>query len=133
MSRITVPGHIYREDSLAVLHVPGIFRYQMAGAALCGDRIRHTVIKGAYAREVLTRIQGTMDMTALTVPHNDEVTSGANSPLRAFSRGSGLQAVRLSSATAMQINQCGRNLNLGGHTQEERETGFEPATFSLGS
>ena len=73
MSRITVPGHIYREDRLTVLHVPGVFRHQMAGAALCGDRIRHTVIEGAYAREVLTRIQGTMDMTALTIPHNDEV------------------------------------------------------------
>ena len=34
MSRITVPGHIYREDRLAVLHVPGVFKYQMAGATL---------------------------------------------------------------------------------------------------
>src|SRR5919198_5701520 len=42
-------------------------------------------------------------------------SSGANSPLRAFSRGSGLQAVRLSSAKAMQIHQCRRNLNLGGY------------------
>ena len=38
---------------------------------------------------------------------------GANSPLRALSRGSGLQAVRLSSATTMQIHQCRRNLDLG--------------------
>src|SRR4029434_11063803 len=42
-------------------------------------------------------------------------SSGANSPLRAFSRGPGLQAVRLSSMTAMQIHQCRRNLNLGGY------------------
>ena len=40
---------------------------------LRGDRIGHTVIEGAYTREVLARIQGTMDMTALTIPHNDEV------------------------------------------------------------
>src|SRR5262245_7939375 len=40
---------------------------------------------------------------------------GANSPLRAFSRGSGLQAVRLSSTTAMQIHQCRRKLDLGGY------------------
>ena len=35
----------------------------------------------------------------------------------------------------MQMNQCRRNLNLGGYAlrKEERETGFEPATFSLGS
>ena len=57
MSRITVLGHICREDRLAVLHVPGVFRHQMAGAALRGDRIGHTVIEGAYAREVRTRIQ----------------------------------------------------------------------------
>ena len=46
---------------------------QLLGATLRGDRIGHTVIEGAYAREVLARIQGTMDMTALTIPHNDEV------------------------------------------------------------
>jgi len=45
----------------------------MAGPTLRGDRIGHTVIKRAYAREMLTRIQGTMDMTGLTIPHNDEV------------------------------------------------------------
>src|SRR5215467_9106456 len=41
---------------------------------------------------------------------------GENSPLRAFSRGSGLQAVRLSSVTAMQRQRCRRNLDLGGYT-----------------
>ena len=73
MSRITVPGYICREDCLAVLHVPGIFRHKMAGAALRSDRIGHTVIEGTYAREVCAGIQGTMDMTGLTIPYNDEV------------------------------------------------------------
>jgi hypothetical protein len=73
MSRITVLGHISREDRLAVLHVPGVFKHQMTGAALRSDRIGHTIIEGTYAREVCTRIQGTMDMTVLTIPHNDEV------------------------------------------------------------
>jgi len=73
VSRITVLGHIYRENRLAVLHVPGIFRYQMAGATLCSDRIRRTVIQGAYAHEMLTRIQGTMNMTILTIRHNDDI------------------------------------------------------------
>ena len=57
VSRITVPSHICREDRLAVLHVPGVFRHQMTGAALRSDRIGRTVIEGAYAREVRTRIQ----------------------------------------------------------------------------
>ena len=73
MSRITVPSHIYREDRLAVLHVPGVFKYQMAGATLCSDRIGLTVIEGTYACEMCTRIQGTMNMTVLTILHNDEV------------------------------------------------------------
>jgi len=71
--RITILGYICREDRLAVLHAPGVFRHQMAGAALRADRIGHTVIERAYAREVLARIQGTMDVTALTIPHNDEI------------------------------------------------------------
>ena len=73
MSRITVPGHIRREDRLAMLHVPGIFRHKMAGAALRSDRIGHTVIQGTYTCEMLARIQGTMDMTILTIRHNDDV------------------------------------------------------------
>src|SRR5438132_9232175 len=48
--RIPVPGHICREDRLTVFHIPGVFRHQMAGATLRGDRIGHTVIEGAYAR-----------------------------------------------------------------------------------
>jgi hypothetical protein len=45
----------------------------MTGPTLRGDRIGHTVIEGAYARKMLTRIQGPMDMAGLTIPHNDEV------------------------------------------------------------
>jgi hypothetical protein len=70
---IPVLGHIRREDGLAVLHVPGVFRHQMTGPALRGDRIGHTIIERAYVREVLAWIQSPMNMTALTILHNDEV------------------------------------------------------------
>jgi hypothetical protein len=73
MSLIAVLGHICWKDRLAVLHVPGVLRHQMAGTALRSGCIGYTIIEGAYARKVRTRVQSTMNMTALTIPHNNKV------------------------------------------------------------
>ena len=73
MGCITVLSYIHREDRLPVLHVPRVFRHQMTGTALCSGCIRHTVIERPYTREMLARVESTMDMTALTIPYNDEV------------------------------------------------------------
>ena len=73
MGCITVLSYICREDRLPVLHVPRVFRHQMTGAALCGGGIRHTVIERTYMREMLARVESTMDMTALTIPKDDEI------------------------------------------------------------
>ena len=75
MGRITVLSHICREDRLPVLHVPRVLRDEMTGAALVGRCIRHTVIEPTDTREMLARIQSTMDMSGLTIPKDDEIAN----------------------------------------------------------
>lgn len=73
MQSVTVLGDIGRENGLAVLDAPGIFRHQMTGAALRGSGIRRAVVEGPDARQVLAGIQGPMDMATLAIIKDDEI------------------------------------------------------------
>ena len=136
MGGITVLRHIGWKNGLAVLRTPGVFRHQMAGAALRGGRIRHATVEGTDVRQMLAGVQGTMDVTALTVPKDNEIAFVRRqlTPQGFFERirptGSETQQRDDNAEQPMETQCRPRWMSTG---KEERETGFEPATFSLGS
>ena len=136
MGSITVLHHIGWENSLAVLRTPGVFRHQMTGTALRGGRIRHAIVEGAYTRQMLTGVQGAMDVTALAIPNDSQVAFIRRqcTPQGFFERirptGSETQERDDNADQAVETQCQPRWMSAG---EEERETGFEPATFSLGS
>src|SRR5262249_24394722 len=104
----------------------------MTGAALCGGSIRQAIVERADTLQVLARVESAMNVTGLTVFSKDLI---AELRCRSTSQGRG-ERVRL---TSRETEQCDDKADKPMRVQcrprrmrprkEERETGFEPATF----
>jgi hypothetical protein len=119
---------------------PRVFVHHVTGAALglCG--IRFAIVQGLNARDMTRGIKGAMNMATLAV-FRDDLVAGIwrQGPLQGFVQRidlAGREAQERDHKTYCTKETHGKPLSKeqGSRAREkERETGFEPATFSLGS
>ncbi len=67
-------GHLCWPQGLAASHTPDVFADQMAGAALHGNGIGRVVIESLHTGHVTDGVKGAVDMAALAILRDDEVT-----------------------------------------------------------
>ena len=137
MSSVAVVENVGWKNGFAVPHTPGVFVHQMTGPTLRRGGIGLAVVQAMHPLHMRDGIYSTMNMTPLTVLGDNLVAFQR----RHFTLQGFFKHIRATGSQEQQRHECayepGKTQCQPRHLLEiregKRETGFEPATFSLGS
>ena len=73
LSLILLGRYLGWPDGLTQAYPPGVFVYQMAGAASRGRGIGRTIIEGLRARGVIDGVKGAVNMAILAILNDDKI------------------------------------------------------------